>query len=141
MYLLVTFVAPCFMGFCARERRSPRREGYLSEIDCKKLGFENRAFCKVGSVLSGTLLRVRICLSVVCRRLSRSAMRPERRFPGAKLDRNIIDKSRRGETVSRNALSCGEFENGLRARRRWSARQHWRNENAKKLFWKVASGE
>ena len=140
--IIVTHViAPCFMGFCARERRSPRREGYLSEIDCKKSGFENRAFCKVGSVLSGTLLRARICMSVVVVCVSRSAMRSERRFPGAKLDRNIIDKSRRGEIVSRNALSCGEFENGLRARWRRSARQHWRNENAKKLFWKVASGE
>ena len=55
------------MGFCARERRSPRREGYLSEIDQKKSGFENRATCKVGSVLSGILLRARICLSVVRR--------------------------------------------------------------------------
>ena len=130
-----TFLPPCFMGFCARERRSPRREGYLFEIDWKKSGFSNRAFCKVGSVLGGTLLRARICVSVVvCHLSSRSAMRSERRFPGAKLDRNIIDKSRRGEIVSRDALSCGEFENGLRARRRWSARQHWRNENAKKLF-------
>ena len=68
----VHVIAPCFMGFCARERRSPRREGYLSENECKKLGFENRAFCKVGSVLSGTLLRARICLSVVVVCLLRS---------------------------------------------------------------------
>ena len=126
------------MGFCARERRSPRREGYLSEIDQKKSGFENRATCKVGSVLGGTLLRARICLSVV--RPSVVTI-PERRFFGAKLDRNIIDKSRRGEIVSQEALICGEFENGRRAGRRRSARQYWRNENAKKRFWKVGSGE
>ena len=130
---------PVFWVSALAKRRSPRREGYLSEIDHKKSGIENRAACKVRSVLSGTLLRPRICLSVVvCHDPPRD---PSGDFLAQSWCALSFGEFRSGEIVPRDGMSCGEFENGVRPRRRRNACCYERNENTKKLFWKVASGE
>ena len=140
--MVTLFLPPCFLGFGACKAEEPPQGGLFIRDRSQK----NRI--RESSSLQGTERFKRHTFArpdlSVCRRPC-PCHDPPRDPSGDFLAQSRCALSfgefRSGEMVSRDGMSCGEFENGVRPGRRRSARCYGRDESARKRFWKVASGE